>query len=141
MNEAEIVVTHAAEFRRCLVDLDIAGIRRLWAHVSPHLPQPANDEEALYTLHLARTKTPTLPLSLRTYSKKWLQERQVGRIAYGVGIAIAAPLHRRKQALSVRAAMSDAVTRAVNAGVSLETESDEIKKRMLIARDKETGNG
>lgn len=65
---------HAAEFRRCLTDLDTVGIRRLWKHVRPGLPQPKDDGEALITLHMARTAA-LLPIKLRCYSHAWLIER------------------------------------------------------------------
>lgn len=71
-------LAHAAEFRRCLIELDVRGIMRLWAHVSPHLHQPANEREALYTLHLARSNAQSLPLKARQYSHKWLLERGFG---------------------------------------------------------------
>lgn len=65
----------SAEFRRCLVDLDIAAMRRLWQHVSPHLPQPKTDEQTLAALHLARTQARSIPPRLRAYSHHWLTER------------------------------------------------------------------
>lgn len=74
----EMGLQHAAEFRRCLEQLDVPGIRKLWAHVSPHLAQPKTDLEALTTLHIARTQAESLPLRLRQYSYKWLRERDVG---------------------------------------------------------------
>ena len=39
-------MNHAAEFRRCLEDLDVKGIQKLWKHVQPNLPQPKNDRDA-----------------------------------------------------------------------------------------------
>jgi hypothetical protein len=129
-------LAHAAEFRRCLVDLDVVGICKLWQHVSPHLPQPASNDETLFALHVARTKTPNLPPKLLAYSKAWLAERERRRFAHAVGIAVGAPPWREKQAIAIREAMSDAVTRAIKDGVDLETESGEIKRRMLVARQK-----
>jgi hypothetical protein len=35
--------------RQCMEDLDVAGVRRLWSEVSPHLPQPTDDADALAT--------------------------------------------------------------------------------------------
>jgi len=69
---------HAAEFRRCLIDLDVNGVRKLWAEVSPHLPQPSNVKETLFTLHMARTEAQSVPLRLRQYSHRWLRERGFG---------------------------------------------------------------
>jgi hypothetical protein len=56
-------------------DLDVAGVRRLWSEVSPHLPQPTDDADALATCHLARTATRSMPFPLRAYSHQWLLER------------------------------------------------------------------
>jgi len=69
---------HAAEFRRCLMEMDVDGIRRLWAHTSPHLDQVHSDKEALITLHMARAECKTLPVSMRQYSDRWLRERGFG---------------------------------------------------------------
>lgn len=73
-----IKVRHAAEFRRCVLELDISGIRKLWAHVSPHLAQPSNDREAIYSLHMARANMETAPAVLRQYSDRWMRERGLG---------------------------------------------------------------
>lgn len=63
--------------RRCLVDLDTATARKLWAHLCPHLPQPATDNECLTALHVARTAAQSVPFRARAYSHKWLSERQL----------------------------------------------------------------
>jgi len=63
---------HSAEFRRCLDTLDVEGIKRLWEHVSPHLPQPKSDHEALATLHMARTSAESIAHGKRFYSHRWL---------------------------------------------------------------------
>lgn len=78
MTEAELKLKHAAEFRRCLVDLDVAGVMALWRHVAPHLGQPSSEREALYTMHLARTKAENVSPRLRAYSQRWLNERGFG---------------------------------------------------------------
>ena len=70
-------IRHAKEFRRCLVEIDVDAILRLQAHVSPHLPTLTR-QEALYSIHLARTKMNTLPRHLKTYSQRWLNERRAG---------------------------------------------------------------
>ncbi len=66
---------HAAEFRRCLEECDVPGIRRLSAHVMPHLPQPKSDAQALVSLHHARTQSAWIRIRLRAYSHRWLIER------------------------------------------------------------------
>lgn len=125
---------HAAEFRRCLVELDVAGIRRLWRATAPHLPQPADDGEALETLHRARAASRTLPARLVDYSRDWLAERETRRVAHAVGIAVAAPPHRAERAEAARQAMEGAVIDAMRAGVDLATEPAEIRRRMMRAR-------
>lgn len=78
----------------------------------------------------------TLPPRLREYSEAWLKERETGKIVLGVGIAVYGPPARRAQALETRAAMSEAVLAAIKSGVSLDTEPHEIRRRMMLARDK-----
>lgn len=63
---------HSAEFRRCLLDVDVVAVRRLWRHVSPHLAQPQDDDEARATIHYARTQATSIPLKARAWSHKWL---------------------------------------------------------------------
>jgi hypothetical protein len=65
----------ADAFRRCLIELDVVGICDLWFHAAPHLPQPKNNEEALISLHYARTQAGSIPVRLRCYSHSWLCER------------------------------------------------------------------
>src|SRR5579872_6695472 len=120
---------HSAEFRRCLVELDVAGVRKLWRHVSPHLPQPASDADALATIHVARTQTESIPLKLRAWSHRWLldhgfpsmlpdplkpsAERLYPRVVEGVGISVnfRSPILQPITGL-VRGAMEDAVSEA-----------------------------
>lgn len=66
---------HAEEFRRCLVDCDIEGVRKIWKHVAPRMPQPETDADALISIHMARTATERLPFRFRAYSHAWLTER------------------------------------------------------------------
>lgn len=67
---------YADEFRRCLIELDIKGMRAIWSHVAPHLPA-GTDEQVLATMHRARTESVTMPLNLRQYSHEWLTERGI----------------------------------------------------------------
>lgn len=126
---------HSAEFRRCLEQLDIDGMRKLWRHVSPHLPQPGSDAEILTTLHHARTQAESMPLRLRAYSHRWLSERSYPtglpdrlkqsaermypRVVEGVGISVNAKSEFMKPIASlVQRAMSDAVSDAYAEGRS-----------------------
>lgn len=144
-------MNHSAELRRCLEDCDIVGIRRLWSHIAPHLPQPATDSDALAIVHHARTQAQSVRLSLRFYSHSWLRERglpsglpnelrpraeQIFPVASaGVGIAVR-PMREalRPAALAIRSAMENAVLTTLGDGV---TDPVVIKGRMMEARDRE----
>jgi hypothetical protein len=94
---------HADEFRRCLVELDVGGMRAIWRHVAPHL-SAGNDSEVLAAMHLARTSAATVPSNLRCYSHAWLidhsfpsnlpdnlkakADRLYPRVVEGVGISV-----------------------------------------------------
>jgi len=67
----------ADAMREALVTLDAALARRVWAFVSPHLPQPKDDAEVVATLHVARTAAKNVPLRLRAWSHRWLSERNL----------------------------------------------------------------
>ena len=141
---------HAAEFRRCLVDGDVAALRALWAHAFPHLEQPGDDEQAWTMLHRARTESQAVPFKLRAYSHRWLTdngydsgmpdelkpkaEHIYPRIVSAVGIAcmVTSP-HRYEQAKVVERAMSDAVAEAYADG---RTEPEFVSKRMSEARER-----
>jgi hypothetical protein len=141
---------NAAEFRRCLIELDVVGICELWFHVAPGMPQPKNNGEALITLHLARTRAESVPDRLRCYSHAWLSERglpsglpdqlkpKAARLyphkVEAVGVAVKAltaasiPLAR-----ATEKAMSDAVAECYADGI---TDTAVIKARMEAARRK-----
>jgi hypothetical protein len=109
------MIPHAAEYRRCLVDLDVAVVRRLSAHTDPHLPQPT-DSEALACLHMARTASQTIVPRLRYYSHRWLldrglpsqlpdrlkrsADRMYPRKVTAVGIAVGSPLPQVSRSIS-----------------------------------------
>ena len=61
---------HSAEYRRCIENLDVAGMQKLHAHVSPHLHQ-SDELGILISLHIARTQAEFVPLRLRAYSHRW----------------------------------------------------------------------
>ncbi len=127
-------MNHGDEFRRCLTEMDARGIRRIWHHVQPGMPQPKDDAEALMTIHLARLQCPFLTVKQIEYSRSWLAERQTGRIAMAVGISVNAPPHRREQALSIQHEMEEAVLLSVRDGVDLGADAKEVSRRMAIAR-------
>ena len=139
---------HADAFRRCLIELDVVGICDLWFHVSPHLPQPKNNEEALIMMHYARTETQSIPVRLRCYSHAWLCERglpsnlpdqlkpKASRLyphkVKAVGIAVKAiSAEGALRARIIERVMSDAVMECYADGV---TDPQIIKARMDAAR-------
>jgi hypothetical protein len=63
---------HQAELRRCLIDCDVAQLRKLWAHIAPQWPQPKTERDMLVALHIARTNTNGIPFRARAYSHRWL---------------------------------------------------------------------
>lgn len=139
---------HNDEFRRCLEQVDVAGIRALWAHVSPHLPQPQTDDEARVTIHHARTQAQSLPIKARAYSHAWLTERGLPsglpdelkpaaerlypRVADAVGISVNTKSELLRPIVEpVRGAMSDAVLEAYADG---RTDPAFVRARMHEAR-------
>jgi hypothetical protein len=141
-------MNHADAFRRCLIDLDVVGICDLWFHVSPHLPQPKNNDEALATIHYARTHAESIPQRLRCYSHAWLCERglpsglpdwlkpRANRLypheVKAVGVSVMAMSEASvPRARAIEKAMSNAVLECYADGV---TDVDLIRGRMNEAR-------
>lgn len=138
----------AGAFRHCLEECDVIGIRRLWAHVAPDLPQPTNDHEALATLHRARTEARSIALRLRAYSHRWLldhgypsglpdelkprAERLYPQVVEAVGIAVGSKYP--EVVTSIRGAMEYAVLDTHADGV---TDPVIVKNRMMEARARE----
>jgi len=135
------------DLRRCLLDLDVAAIRALWAQQA-HLPQPATAAEALASLHYARTAAESIPLEARVYSHRWLldhdlpsglpdelrhrAERLYPVVHEGVAIVVmgTSPLTREVAPL-IRSAMGDAVEECYADG---RREPEIVRPRMLEAR-------
>lgn len=142
---------HAAAFRHCLETLDVEGVRRLWAHASPHLTQPKDDAEALASLHMARTQCDALPLKARAYSHRWLTEqglpsqlpdtlkqsaeRLYPRVVTAVGLAISLGNDALKPAADmIRAAMNAEIE---DCYASKREAPDYVKPRMNAVGEKE----
>lgn len=141
-------MNHADAFRRCLIELDVVGICDLWFHVAPHLSQPKNNDEALATMHYARTQASSISLRLRCYSHAWLCERglpsalpdcwkpKASRLyphevkAVGVAVKAMSPASE-PVARAIESAMSNAVLECYADGV---TDVDRIRSRMDEAR-------
>ena len=142
-------MSHAAELRACLETMDVDGVRRLWAAVSPHLAQPKDDEEAIATMHIARTGSESIHKHLRCYSHSWLTERGLPshlpdqlkpladrlypRIVSAVGIAVKARNPDYQPAADeIRKAMEVAVMEADADGRL--TDDEYVRQRMREAR-------
>lgn len=138
---------HSAEMRRCLEDGDVQGVRKLWAHLSPHLPQPVSDLDALKVMHMARTHAASVKFRLRAYSHHWLTEhglpsglpdhlrpraeRMYPRIVDAVGIAVKSRLPDLR--LELETAMSAAVMEAY---ADNRKDPSFVKARMMEARER-----
>jgi hypothetical protein len=136
---------HAAEFRRCLIQLDVAGMMTLWAHVAPHLGSQSL-EDALISMHIARCEMKRIDPKLRIYSEVWLLERGYQKIegkwvsgpqpdevvVSAVGIAV------RSECEAVRRRIHEAMTDALENARAKGT-TDPVKQRvaMLSARSKQ----
>jgi hypothetical protein len=136
--------------RECLEACDVARLRALWAEMSPRLPQPKDDAEALICLHHARTQAKSVRFRLRAYSHRWLVERgypsglpdrlkpraeqmapkivEAVAIVSLAGSSLTAPI-----AGLVRDAMSDAVAECYADG---RTDPETVRSRILEARAK-----
>jgi hypothetical protein len=138
----------ATAVRRCLFDLDVPGIRALWAKVSPHLPQPRSDADALAALHAARTASESVPMTMRAYSHRWLEERALPsqlpnslkpsaeqicpRVVTSVGISVGSPIPVVRD--GIRGAMEYAVNDCYANG---DTAPEIVKPQMMEARRRE----
>jgi hypothetical protein len=140
----------ADAFRRCLEDLDVALMRRLWSKFIPHFEQPSSDADALMMMHHARTQAESVSFTNRAYSHSWLRERGFPsglpdelkpraerlypRVVTAVGISVNASSPEFKPAaLIIRRSMEDAVNECYADGVEDPTL---VKKRMDEARIK-----
>jgi|SRR5882757_6213082 len=141
---------HSAEMLRCLETLDVVGIRALWHEIAPGMIQPQSDEEALATLHYARTTTQRLMPKLRYYSHRWLNdhglpsglpdhmkqsaERMYPKIESVVGISVNTRSEiLRPIMLPIREAMEEAVLESYSDGKK--DDIPHIRERMKEARD------
>lgn len=143
------MIDHSALFREYLVACNIQGVRRLWQHHSPHLPQPNGDYEVQVVIHVARTRMESIPIQLRLYSHQWLLENNLpshlpdvlkppaerigSKFAKGVGIAVMTDDPSKVEAAkAIQKAMGDAVEGAFADG---RTDTPFLRQRMDEARD------
>lgn len=129
----------SAEFRDCLLTMDVTRARSIWATVAPHLPQPADVQEAERLMHMARVESRTMPPALVEYSRAWLNDRYPVTTALAVGIAVGLNTNKgwqRRRDLDVRHEMSEAVVRSIQEGLDLDGDADEVKRRMMANRER-----
>lgn len=143
---------HSDLFRRCLESCDIEGVRKLWAHVAPHLPQPNGDYQVQVMIHSARTQAASMPLRLRAYSHQWLlanglpsqlpndlkpkAEQMDFKFSFGVGIGMKmATTDPQKRAVGqlIQRAMGEAVEEAF---ADRRTETVFLRQRMVEAKER-----
>lgn len=139
----------ADQFRQCLEDGDLDGLRGIWAEAAPHLPQGMSDAQAEIVMHRARTEAASITLRARAYSHRWLCERNLPsglpddlkpkaermypRLVDAVGISVKARSPDfRPAALMIQTAMSDAVEEAYADGRGADIPF--VRKRMREAR-------
>jgi hypothetical protein len=129
---------HQREILRCLTVLDIAGMRKVWKEMSPHLDQPESDWDALHTMHEARVLMKTLSPQQKCYSEHWLREhKNKMRVAAAVGIIVKSMSNAgRERARDVQHEMSEAVLLAIRDGVDIEHDVPELHQRMKRARQR-----
>src|SRR5262245_14354617 len=143
-------INYSAAVRECLESGDVALMRKLWKHIAPHLPQPRNDEEALITLHMARTGSNTVETKKRMYSHCWLKERSypsqlpdsmrasaermypITVKAVGTSINASSPLFR-EVLVPVKSAVKDAILE-IHADGKID-DSPLVKKRIIEAKE------
>lgn len=70
---------YSAEYRRCLLEVDVDGVIKLWAHTNPNLPQPTQ-EEARVQIHIARVEAKSMPANEKQWSLAWLAEHGYRKI-------------------------------------------------------------
>ena len=135
----------SSEYRRCLLEMDVVGIMRLWSVTNPNHPQPSPDE-ALIQLHIARVEAKSMPRKAKLYSLDLLFERGFrlikGKWVYGepvpedTGISVGIATNSRIPQVRDRLlkAMKDAYLNEVAKGI---TDPDIQRTKMLAAREKQ----
>jgi hypothetical protein len=140
---------YSAEFQRCLIELDIDGIIRVWQASHPMLAVEGSRHDVLVSLHMARTVAISIPLKLRAYSHRWLldygypsqlpdrlkphAERMYPQNTKAVGISVNSKYPVVQTA--IHNVMRDAVLEAYADGHQDDPET--VRKRMMEARRKE----
>jgi hypothetical protein len=114
----------ADDFRRCLEEVDIRGMRRLWAIVRPDLPQPGSDSEIEATIHHARTQAQSMRFRARAWSHRWLLD-------HGLPSGLADELKPRAE--RVYPAIVEGVAIAVSQLDGSKTPTDQLVEAAIVA--------
>lgn len=141
------------EFRDALATLDVEKAQAIWSRLNPGQPV-GSEEQALASLHMARSAAEFLPLRARAYSHAWLLEcghtsllpdhlrpkaqRMYPVIAMGIGISVKGRINggplQRAALVEIRTSMENAVLEAQSDGKLADAEH--VKERMQSARRK-----
>jgi hypothetical protein len=140
---------HNDAYKRCLEELDVPGMQKLWRATNPHLEQ-LDEIDTLTAIHYARTVAESVRFKLRAYSHAWLIERgypsglpdklrpkaqQICPITTKVvGISVGMPEQKPTRFnIAVRDVMADAVLETYADGHQDQPEI--VKGRMMEMRD------
>lgn len=110
-----IAPRYATEYRRCLLEADVAGLMRLSEVAEPHLPRMSAVQAAV-AMHQARTMAKGIPAKLVTYSRRWLEERArlPAQPVISDSVGVASICGDR----GLRAALTGGMTRTVSAAIA-----------------------
>lgn len=137
-----------SEMRRCLLEMDVAGMMKVHARLNPHL-EATTAADALVSMHVARCEMKTAPGKAKAYSKAWLAERGFekhnGRWTHGPArpdlvasaVGIASKSNTPGVARKVMVAMNDALLNAMAKGINEpEMQREVMQKARMKVRQK-----
>lgn len=141
-----------ADFRRCLDEMDVEGMRQLWRVVGN---DPQSSEHTMIGMHYARTAAASIAFRKRAWSHAWLMERGLPsglpdelkpraerlypQAVTAVGISVNSLSGANSQlAAAAQQAMSEAVAEMYEDGIS---DPVLIKPRMVAAYRKVVNAG
>lgn len=114
-----------AAFRALLEAGDVDGLRRAWAQVASHLPQPETRDQAEIVMHHARTTSSSVRFRYRAWSHRWLVERS---------LPSGLPDELKPQAEKVEPRIAEGVGIVVRSGnPDMQPVADEVRKAMEVA--------
>lgn len=142
MLSPELQIKHGGEFRRCLIEMDTPGMRKLWEHCAPQLTR-MNPAETMIAMHMARSEMKYIPQRLRIYSRQWLRGEGIAKIdgqwVFGLpkptatadAVGISSRSRDPRLSRNIMHAMRDALLDSFAKGI---TEAPIQKENMLKAR-------